>query len=260
MGKRSLLFILAAGAPLWATEDQAPKSKAEASATVTVTAEASPVEVRKTPNPVKVIDAEAIRRSGAKNLAELLQQVLPGQVLSYGGPGTVGSLYLGGARAQDVVVLLDGIRITDASNLNPDFSTFSLEGIERVEILEGPASTRYGSDTHGGVVALYSAGPVKAGFSGQALLGAGNRGTDFGQVAPAYSWGSGWARLDLRARRQDQSTETTHPFREDGGALSVGQQVGESGLASCGCCVSSVCNSLNNLSYSASGISGASST
>ena len=227
-----LLVLGATGASLFAAEaaDQ-PKPKAEASATVTVTAEATPVDLAKTPNPVKVLTAEELRKSGAKNLAELLQQVYPGQVQSYGGPGAVSSLYLGGARAQDVVVLLDGIRITDASNLSPDFATIGLEGIDRVEILRGPASTRYGADTHGGVVALYSAAPSKQGFSSEVMLGGGNNGSASGQAAPAWAWGSGWARLDLRARREDQATPTDNPFREDGGALSLGQQVGDEGLA-----------------------------
>ena len=234
MGASRLFHFLvlgACGAGLSAAEPDQAKPKAEASAAVTVTAEAAPVDLAKTPNPVKVLTADQIRRSGAKNLADLLAQVFPGQVQSYGGPGTTSSLYLGGARAQDVVVLLDGIRITDASNLNPDFATIGLEGIDRVEIMRGPASTRYGADTHGGVVALYSAGPGKAGFSNEALLGGGNNGSAFGQLTPAYAWEGGWAKLDLRARREDQATPTPDPFREDGAALSLGQQVGEEGLA-----------------------------
>ena len=234
MRMTQLLFILALGAHLGAdAPDPAdrPKPKAEAAATVTVSAEGAPVDVAKTPNPVTVLDGEAIRRSGARTLGDLLAQVFPGQIQAYGGPGTVASLYLGGARARDVVVLLDGIRITDASNLNPDFATFGLEGIERVEILTGPASTRYGSDTHGGVVALYSGGPSKQGLSGEAMLGLGNRGVKQGQLSPALGWGSGWARLDLRGAREDQSTETTNPFRSTGAALNLGQQIGENGMA-----------------------------
>jgi len=229
-----LLFILALGANLSAeTVNPAdrPKPKADAAATVTVTAESAPVDLTKTPNPVKVLDSEAIHRSGARTLGDLLAQVFPGQIQAYGGAGTTASLYLGGTRARDVVVLLDGIRITDAAGLNADFGTYGLEGIERVEILSGPASTRFGSDTHGGVVALYSAGPSTQGLSGQALLGVGNRGVMQGKLSPAYGWGSGWARLDLRAGREDQSTETTNPFRSTGAALNLGQQVGSAGVA-----------------------------
>lgn len=229
-----ILLILALGANLSAeTAEPAerPKPKTDAAATVTVTAESAPVDLVKTPNPVKVLDSEAIRRSGARTLGDLLAQVFPGQIQAYGGAGTTASLYLGGTRARDVVVLLDGIRITDAAGLNADFGTFGLEGIERVEILSGPASTRYGSDTHGGVVALYSAGPSKQGLSGEALLGFGNRGVKQGQLSPAFGWGSGWARLDLRGGREDQSTETANPFRSTGAALNLGQQVGSNGVA-----------------------------
>ncbi len=229
-----LFFILALGASLSAETTETaerPKPKADAAATVTVTAESAPVELARTPAPVQVLDSEAIRRSGARTLGDLLAQVFPGQIQAYGGPGTTASLYLGGTRARDVVVLLDGIRITDISNLNADFGTFGLEGIERVEILSGPASTRYGSDTHGGVVALYSAGPTKPGLSGEALVGLGNRGVQQGQLSPAFGWGSGWARLDLRGGREDQSTETTNPFRSTGAALNLGQQIGSNGVA-----------------------------
>ncbi len=226
-------FSLALGTSLSAEalESERPKPKAEAAATVTVSAESAPVELAKSPNPVRVLDASAIRRSGARTLGDLLQQIFPGQVQAYGGPGAAASLYLGGTRARDVVVLLDGIRITDAAGLNPDFATYGLEGIERVEILTGPASTRYGSDTHGGVVALYSAGPSKAGWSGEGVLGLGNRGVKQEQLSPAFGWTCGWARLDLRGAREDQSTETTHPFRSTGAALSLGQQLGENGVA-----------------------------
>ncbi|MBL0211433.1 MAG: TonB-dependent receptor [Holophagaceae bacterium] len=229
-----ILFILALGANLSAeTVEPAdrPKPKADAAATVTVTAEAAPVDLAKTPNPVKVLDGDAIRRSGAQTLGDLLAQFFPGQIQAYGGPGTVASLYLGGTRARDVVVLLNGIRITDASGLSADFGTIGLEGIERVEILSGPASTRYGSDTHGGVVALYSAGPSTQGLSGEALLGLGTRGVKQGRLSPAFGWGNGWVRLDLRTAGEEQSTETTSPFRSSGAALNFGQQVGSEGLA-----------------------------
>lgn len=236
--KATLLFLtlavgagFSAGAAETVDPGERPKPRAAAAATVTVSAESSPVDLAKTPNPVKVLDAAAIRRSGALTLGDLLAQVFPGQIQAYGGPGTTASLYLGGTRARDVVVLLDGIRITDAAGLNPDFGTFGLEGIERVEILSGPASARYGSDTHGGVVALYSAGPSRQGLSGEAQVGLGNRGVRQGQLSPAFGWGSGWARLDLRGAREEQGTETANPFRSTGAALNLGQQVGSGGVA-----------------------------
>ncbi len=232
MGLRNLSLILVAGAALplaaHAEDGDKLKPKAEASATVTVTAEATPVELAKTPNPVKVIDAEAIQRSGAKTLADLLTFELPGQVSAFGGPGAGSLLKLNGSRNSDTVVLLDGIRINDATGLGLDLTRMGLEGIDRVEILQGPASTRYGADAHGGVIALYSAGSPAAGFTGTASLGLGTKGIRRGTFNPAYSWGNGWVRSGIQAMEEALPTSTPKPFRSIGGSLNLGQSWGES--------------------------------
>ncbi len=233
MGKTRLTFLLTLGATLLAADTLAaerPKPKAEAGTTVTVTAEATDVAVAKTPNPVKVLGAEAIQESGAKDLGEVLPLLLPGQIQAYGGPGTGTNLYLGAGRPRDVVVLLDGIRVTDPSSTNPSFYDFSLEGIERVEVLQGPASTRYGSDTHGGVIAMYSAGPRQEGLSGFASVGAGNRGLRRAEAAPAYGWSGGWIRTGISTSQKEQSIATDNPFRATTGVLNLGQSIGENGL------------------------------
>ncbi len=235
MGLRSLSLILVAGAalPLAARAEgaDAPKPKAEAKATVTVTAEALPVETVKTPNPVIVLDAEAIRRSGARTLGEILANRFPGQVLQNGGVGTASSLFLGGSRGQDVVVLLDGIRVQDASGLGgANLSGLGLIGIDRIEVQSGPCSTRFGAEAMGGVIALYSAGSATPGLSGEVRESFGNRGLAQISQTGAYGWNSGWVRAALGAAREDQATETTNPYREAGGSLGLGQQLGEATL------------------------------
>lgn len=233
MGSTRLIFILALGVTLRAGEPEtaeAPKSKSEASATVTVTAEATPIDRVRTPNPVLVMDAEAIQTSPARTAAELLTELLPGQLTTYGGVGAGQSLYLNGTRSQDVVVLQDGIRISDGGSLGVDFSQFSLAGVDRMEVLTGPASTLYGADAHGGVVSLHSAGPAKAGFSGQLHLGAGTQGRQRAGIAAGYGWQGGWVRADLAGDRENQPTETANPFRQASGFLGLGQNLGESTL------------------------------
>ncbi|MBI3130953.1 MAG: TonB-dependent receptor [Acidobacteria bacterium] len=236
MGLRSLSLILVAGVaalPLAADAEggDKPKAKADASATVTITAETIPVELAKTPNPVKVITEAQIEQSGAKTLGELLSQFFPGQVLSNGGPGSAASFYLGASRPQDVVVLLDGLRLTDASGLgavNPN--SLSLAGLQRVEVLTGPASTLYGADAQGGVIALYTGGAPKEGFSANTLLSTGTRGHRAGAFSGAYAWSGGWVRLGAEAFREDAPTESDNPFRSTATFLSFGQQLGEETL------------------------------
>jgi len=230
MGLTRITILLTLGSTLLADSAETPRPRAEAGATVTVTAEATDVEVAKTPNPVKVLATKTLQESGAENLGQALPLLLPGQMQHYGGPGTGTNLYLGGGRARDVVILLDGIRITDPSSHSPSYSDFALEGIERVEVLQGPASTRYGSDTHGGAIALYSAGPGAQGFSGTASLAAGNRGIRNASLAPAFAWAGGWLKAGFSASQEEQSIPADEPFRTVTGSLNLGLLLPEEGL------------------------------
>lgn len=229
MGRTPLLFLLAAGAAFASEPDgDRPKAKAEVSATVTVSAEAMPVEQAKTPAVVRVIDAEAIRRSGARTLGQLLEQLLPGQVMSNGGPGTSATLRMNGSRGEDVLVLVDGLRVSDASGLGAvNVNGLSLSGIERVELLSGPCSSLYGANAAGGVVALYTAAGVKEGFSLESMAALGTRSRRQVQAAPGFGWGSGWARVGVDASEEQAPTDTRNPFRQMATFLGLGQQVGE---------------------------------
>lgn len=231
MGPASILTLLALGAILPdADPGEPPRPRAEAGATVTVTAEATPVDREKTPNPVKILDAEALQRLPVRSLADLLGWVLPGQVLAFGGPGALANLKLNGSRDQDTVILLDGIRINDASGLGLDLSRIGLEGIERVEILTGPASARYGADAHGGVVALYSSGSAAPGLSGSVSAALGSQGQARLQANPALGWATGWVRLGLQTGREAFPTEAARPARQVGGSLGLGQHLGPDAL------------------------------
>ena len=230
MGLHPIPFLLALGATAtWAVEP--PPTPAEASAMVTVTAEATPVAVVETPNPVLVIDKAAIEARGAGNLGDLLESLLPGQVQFAGGVGSSSSISLGGARPQDTVVTLDGMRLTDSAGLGGvNLTMISLAGIDRIEVQQGPCSTRFGSDAQAGVVALYSAGHAPEGFSGQVMAGAGNQAIRETAFAPAYGWGSGWVRAAIVAKQEDGATPADNPYRSNGVNVGIGQQLGKDTL------------------------------
>ena len=238
MGSARITFLLALGASLGAAsahalEAEAPRPQAEASASVTVTAEALPVELAQTPNQVLVLDKAALGQSNAVNLGELLQDVLPGQVLASGGVGTASAIYLGGTRTQDTVVALDGLRLNDATGLGGvNASLLSLAGIDRVEVQTGPCSTRFGSDALGGAVAMYSAASAPLGFSGETRAAAGNQGIVRGAWAGAYGWDQGWVRAAISAQREDQVLDPANPYRSTSTFLGLGRQLGDSTLAS----------------------------
>lgn len=137
---------------------------------------------------VSVITAEQIARSGRTTVAELLRGIPGVDVVNQGGPGRVSSIFLRGANSEQTKVLLDGIPLNDP--ISPgrafDFSTLTLDNIDRIEILRGPQSTLYGSDAIGGVILIFTkkgARPFAAsvGVSG----GAFNTSREFAHVAAA---------------------------------------------------------------------------
>ena len=106
---------------------------------------------------VTVIDRQAIQRSGATGVADLLSNYPGVQFQRNGGPGNTTSLYIRGANTNHTAVYVDGVRI-ESQTISGGFSwqTLPLAQIDRIEILRGPAAAIYGSDAIGGVVQVFT--------------------------------------------------------------------------------------------------------
>jgi vitamin B12 transporter len=88
--------------------------------------------------------------------AELLSTV-PGLSISRnGGFGGVTTVRMRGAAGDKTLVLVDGVVQNDASSPNGgfDFAGFDLADVERVEVLQGPQGSLWGSDAIGGVISF----------------------------------------------------------------------------------------------------------
>lgn len=85
-------------------------------------------------------------------LPEILSEQVGVFVRASGGLGQLSTVSIRGSSAQQVSVYLDGIKINTASGGAVDFSTLPLGGIERIEVIRGGASSRFGSDAIGGVI------------------------------------------------------------------------------------------------------------
>ncbi len=104
---------------------------------------------------VDIISADAIAARQPASVTELMRQ-LPGvNVIQQGGRGSITSLILRGGEPNFTVVLIDGVKANDSTNTRGgsyDFSYLDLASIDRIEIVRGPMSARYGSDALSGVV------------------------------------------------------------------------------------------------------------
>ena len=125
---------------------------------------------------VSVIGRDAIERSGASTVADVLSR-LPGVELTRnGGPAAVTSLYVRGAETRHTLLMIDGVRVDSQSTGGPAWHTVPLEQVDRIEVLRGPAAAIYGSDAMGGVVQIFTrqgSGPARPSVA----VGLGGHGT-----------------------------------------------------------------------------------
>ena len=103
-----------------------------------------------TPVATEVITPTEIRESGAQNLGELLEERIGVYVDRSSALGA--AVQLQGLPADYTLILVDGVRQPGRINGAIDLDRFSIEDIERVEIVRGSSSALYGSDAIAGVI------------------------------------------------------------------------------------------------------------
>lgn len=153
---------------LAATALAAPAYAQEAGDDIVVTATRVETPVRDLPADVTVIDVDGALSRGQLTLAQALEDAPGLSVVSSGGIGQQTSLFAGGANSYHTLVLFDGIRVNDPSTPNSSFDggQDQINGLSRLEVVEGPMSAVFGSDAIGGVVNMIARhggdGPLNA--------------------------------------------------------------------------------------------------
>lgn len=106
------------------------------------------------PGSVTVITAEDLENRQTRDIADILRDV-PGVAVA----GVAGQtqIRLRGSEGNHVLVLVDGIEVSDPFGGEFDIGTLQAEPGARLEVLRGPQSALYGSDAIGGVVAYETA-------------------------------------------------------------------------------------------------------
>ena len=164
---------------------------------IVVTATGEPRILSEAPLPVRVVDEETIRRTPAHDAADLLQRAPGVPVMSHGVDqrGGVAGISLQGAGAGRTLVLVDGRPVAGDVGGVVDLSQFPAEALERIEIVEGPMSTLYGSDALGGVINLITRRPPPGSSVSGRLQGASDKALDGGlslssSLPDGFYWGA----------------------------------------------------------------------
>ncbi|MCA1591540.1 MAG: TonB-dependent receptor [Acidobacteria bacterium] len=125
---------------------------------VTVTAEAGQaLDPAKAVQRVNVISEDAILQRSTSVLAQVAQEE-PGLALQRTSP-TIAAIFVRGLTGKNVSTYVDGVRYSTAAGrggINTFFDLNESSSLRAVEVLRGPNSAQYGSDSLGGTVNLVS--------------------------------------------------------------------------------------------------------
>jgi len=146
--------------------------------TIVVSPTAIPTPIEQIASSVTVITGADMERDQRRTVPDALSTVPGLNIVQAGGPGAVTSVFMRGTNPNHVKILVDGIDVSDPSNVGRIFDLGQLltGDIERIEVLRGPQSGLYGSDAIGGVISIVTKkgeGPPKV----SAMLEGGSFGT-----------------------------------------------------------------------------------
>jgi vitamin B12 transporter len=195
----AILILLAPVAGL-AQQDSLPR--------MVITATRVDVPLGSTISATTVLDRQFIERTGVRDVAELLRLVPGVLVARSGGPGAQSSLFLRGGENDYVRFLVDGVPVNDPGGAL-DLAWLSVDDIERIEVVRGPASVLYGTDAVTGVVQLFTRRGARASVNGEASGGS------HGHRLARGGASMGTDRLNLTVGLSGERSDGLLPFNSD---------------------------------------------
>jgi len=144
-----------AGAPVSAPAN-APTANAQTLMPVVVTASRTAQPVTEALPSTSVVTQEDIVNSQAPDLRSLLRNQAGVEFSTTGGMGSNTSLYMRGANSNQVLIMIDGVRVSGVSSGTAQIANILPDQIDHIEVVRGNVSALYGSDAIGGVVQIFT--------------------------------------------------------------------------------------------------------
>ncbi len=136
---------------------------------VVISATKFKLEKEKIGKVITKITQQEIKNNAGKTVIELLNNVTGVELNgANSNRGRVVGTYIRGGRSRQVVVLIDGIPVSDPTGINQEYDLrlLSLNQIESIEVLKGASSTLYGSGAATGVINIILKKSSKNNISG----------------------------------------------------------------------------------------------
>ncbi|MGY0219799.1 TonB-dependent hemoglobin/transferrin/lactoferrin family receptor [Endozoicomonadaceae bacterium StTr2] len=228
---RLAIAVMAVSAALAQADDSSPKNQPTLLNQVTVTASRVEKSQQDIAGTVTVIDSEQMEKDVVNDIKDLVRYE-PGVSVGSGGRSGLSGFNIRGMGENRVKIMIDGVDQSKAFNPGGDYLTskrnfVDIETLKAVEIIKGPASSLYGSDALGGMVAFQTKDPAdllrKSGDDTHASVKAGYASADkgFTETLSLANRTGDLETLLIYTRRDHKETETY------GGADIYGEGRGE---------------------------------
>ena len=127
---------------------------------VVVTGSGHHQRLKSTATPVHVLSAQEIHEQGIATIDAALTRMLPQASMA---PNSMGSfLRLNGMGNKYILILINGQKLSGDISNNVDLSRINMSRVKRIEILDGAASSLYGSDAIAGVINIITDQPTNS--------------------------------------------------------------------------------------------------
>ena len=133
-------------------EDQTAENDLEIQYDVSVTADRLEESLKEKTDSITVITREDIERQQWRYVTDALREVPGLAVVQSGSSGKTTSLFLRGGNSEQVLVMINGVQVNDPFFGGIDIQNITTDNVERIEVVRGPQSPLYGSDSIAGVV------------------------------------------------------------------------------------------------------------
>lgn len=125
---------------------------------IVVTGSGHHQRLKDTSTPVHVLSKQDIHEQGITNFSDAITKMIPQVAVS---PNSMGSfLRLNGLGNKYILILVNGQKLVGDISNNIDINRINISRIRRIEVLDGAASSLYGSDAIGGVINIITDQPT----------------------------------------------------------------------------------------------------
>ncbi|SHN38300.1 iron complex outermembrane recepter protein [Duganella sacchari] len=198
----SLCFI----APATALAEDTAAQAGQALGTIVVTGSRFDADPALAPIGATVITAEEIRRSGASDVNAAIRKVggVYGRQSLDGSPDFGLDLRgFGTNSSQNLVIVLDGVRLSENELSNAILSTIPIDTVDHIEITRGGASVLYGDGATGGIINIVTKRPLANTRRGSMFVQGGQFHAGEVRVSGAQAWDNFAADATLGTQRTD---------------------------------------------------------